>query len=41
MSTSDVLDYFNDFEPDHIEWVNDYSCKPRRVDYLSTHFALF
>lgn len=27
MSTSDVLDYFNEFEPDHIEWVNDYSCK--------------
>ena len=27
MSTQDIFDYFKDYGPAAIEWINDYSCK--------------
>ena len=27
MSTQDIFDYFKDYGPASIEWINDYSCK--------------
>jgi hypothetical protein len=27
MSTKDVLKYFDDYSPSHVEWINDSSCE--------------
>ena len=35
MSTDDILEYFSEFGPHHIEWIDDSHCKFSRRDQFS------
>ncbi|KAJ9586285.1 hypothetical protein L9F63_020079 [Diploptera punctata] len=40
MSTQDIFDYFKDYGPASIEWINDYSCNVVWLDNLSAARAM-
>ncbi|KAF9977595.1 hypothetical protein BGZ73_005578, partial [Actinomortierella ambigua] len=41
MSTKDVLKYFEDFGPSHVEWIDDASCNIVFKEYFTAKRALF